>query len=122
MYICFVFGCQRWIGPTLLVLRQDIKQNVETIQYLHARDSLKYASLTAIVIEEVEEGTSKKAHSCTRAIICLARSVDFSIRLLERLVKNPESSLQEMVEEAYESTLKPFHGWISSAAYRVWPL
>ncbi|EMS35641.1 hypothetical protein TRIUR3_29548 [Triticum urartu] len=61
------------IGPTLLVLRQDIKQNVETIQYLHARDSLKYASLTAIVIEEVEEGTSKKAHSCTRAIIWLAR-------------------------------------------------
>ena len=34
-------------------------------------------------------------------------------------MKNPESSLQEMVEEAYESTLKPFHGWISSAAYRV---
>uniref|UniRef100_M8BYC4 Protein PLEKHA9 n=1 Tax=Aegilops tauschii TaxID=37682 RepID=M8BYC4_AEGTA len=107
------------IGPTLLVLRQDIQQNVQRLQDLHARDTSKYAGLMEIVMEEMEEGTSKKTNSCTRAIIWLARSVNFSICLLERLVKNPESSLQEMVEEAYESTLKPFHGWISSAAYRM---
>ncbi|KAF7071165.1 hypothetical protein CFC21_076558 [Triticum aestivum] len=107
------------IGPTLLVLRQDIQQNVQRLQDLHARDTSKYAGLMEIVMEEMEEGTSKKTNSCTRAIIWLARSVNFSICLLERLVKNPESSLQEMVEETYESTLKPFHGWISSAAYRV---
>ncbi|KAF7102174.1 hypothetical protein CFC21_103355 [Triticum aestivum] len=107
------------IGPTLLVLRQDIQQNVQRLEDLHARDSSKYATLTAIVIEEVEEGTSKKTNSCTRAIIWLARSMNFSVHLLERLMKNPESSLKEMVEEAYKSTLKPFHGWISSAAYRV---
>ncbi|KAF7062059.1 hypothetical protein CFC21_068702 [Triticum aestivum] len=88
------------IGPTLLVLRQDIQQNVQRLQDLHARDTSKYAGLMEIVMEEMEEGTSKKTNSCTRAIIWLA-------------------SLQEMVEEAYESTLKPFHGWISSAAYRV---
>jgi hypothetical protein len=34
-------------------------------------------------------------------------------------MNNPETSLKEIVEEAYKSTLKPFHGWISSAAYRV---
>ncbi|KAM3191277.1 hypothetical protein ACQJBY_068899 [Aegilops geniculata] len=107
------------IGPTLLVLRQDIQQNVQRLQDLHARDSSKYSTLTAIVIEEAEEGTSKKTNSCTRAIIWLARSMNFSVHLLERLMKNPESSLKEMVEEAYKSTLKPFHGWISSAAYRV---
>jgi hypothetical protein len=27
-----------------------------------------------------------------------------------------------MVEEAYKIALKPFHGWISSAAYRVWSI
>ncbi|XP_037427119.1 glycolipid transfer protein 2-like isoform X3 [Triticum dicoccoides] len=107
------------IGPTLLVLTQDIEQNVQRLQDLHARDSLKYASLTAMVTKEVVEGTSKKTNSCARAIIWLARSVNFSIHLLEGLVKNSESSLQEMVEEAYKSTLKPFHGWISSAAYKV---
>ncbi|XBH59354.1 hypothetical protein VPH35_080637 [Triticum aestivum] len=88
-------------------------------KYLHATDSLKYASLTVMVTKEVVEGTSKKTNSCARAIIWLTRSLNFSIHLLEGLVKNSESSLQEMVEEAYKSTLKPFHGWISSAAYKV---
>ncbi|KQJ94803.1 hypothetical protein BRADI_3g13307v3 [Brachypodium distachyon] len=107
------------IGPTLLVLRQDIQQNVQRLQDFHAREPSKYASLTAIVTGEVEEGISKKTNSCTRTIIWLARSMKFSINLLERLMKNSEVSLKEMVEEAYKSTLKPFHGWISSAAYRV---
>jgi len=48
------------IGPTLLVLRQDIQQNVQRLQDLHARDPSKYATLTTIVTEEVEEGISKK--------------------------------------------------------------
>ncbi|CAL5009125.1 unnamed protein product [Urochloa decumbens] len=104
------------IGPTLLVLRQDIQQN---IQDLHETDSSKYASLTAIVTEEVEQGTVKKTKSCTRAIIWLSRSISFSKCLLERLLKAPELSLSEIVEEAYAKTLKPWHGWISSAAYKV---
>lgn len=47
------------------------------------------------------------------------RSISFSKYLLERLLKAPELSLREIVEEAYASTLKPWHGWISSAAYKV---
>nr|CAB3479684.1 unnamed protein product [Digitaria exilis] len=107
------------IGPTLLVLRQDIQQNIQRLQDLHERDSSKYASLTAVVTEEVEQGTAKKTKSCTRAIIWLSRSISFSKCLLERLLKAPESNLEEIVEEAYSSTLKPWHGWISSAAYKV---
>ncbi|CAD6266302.1 unnamed protein product [Miscanthus lutarioriparius] len=106
------------IGPTLLVLRQDIQENVQRLQDLHERDSSKYASLTVIVTEEMEQGTAKKTKSCTRAIIWLSRSINFSKYLLERLLKTPESSLEEIVEEAYASTLKPWHGWISSAAYK----
>ncbi|WVZ95516.1 hypothetical protein U9M48_041269 [Paspalum notatum var. saurae] len=107
------------IGPTLLVLRQDIQQNVQRLQDLLERDSSKYASLTAIVTEEVGQGTAKKTNSCTRAIIWLSRSINFSKYLLERLLKAPESSLEEIVEEAYGNILKPWHGWISSAAYKV---
>ncbi|CAL5009469.1 unnamed protein product [Urochloa decumbens] len=107
------------IGPTLLVLRQDIQQNIQRLQDLLETDSSKYASLTAIVTEEVEQGTVKKTKSCTRAIIWLSRSISFSKCLLERLLKAPELSLSEIVEEAYAKTLKPWHGWISSAAYKV---
>ncbi|KAG8086618.1 hypothetical protein GUJ93_ZPchr0010g9036 [Zizania palustris] len=108
------------IGPTLLVLRKDIEQNVQRLEDLLARDPCKYETLTAIVTEEMEEGTSKKMNSCTRAILWLARSINFSRHLLERLLNTSDQvSLQEMVEEAYTATLKPWHGWISSAAYRV---
>ncbi|CAL5009470.1 unnamed protein product [Urochloa decumbens] len=107
------------IGPTLLVLRQDIQQNIQRLQDLLETDSSKYASLTAIVTEEVEQGTVKKTKSCTRAIIWLSRSISFSKCLLERLLKAPELSLSEIVEEAYAKTLKPWHGWISSAAYKL---
>jgi hypothetical protein len=69
----------------------------------------------------MEQGTAKKTKSCTRAIIWLSRSINFSKYLLERLLKTPESSLEEIVEEAYGNTLKPWHGWISSAAYKVSP-
>ncbi|KAF8668478.1 hypothetical protein HU200_052296 [Digitaria exilis] len=65
------------IGPTLLVLRQDIQQNIQRLQDLHERDSSKYASLTAVVTEEVEQGTAKKTKSCTRAIIWLSRYTEF---------------------------------------------
>uniref|UniRef100_A0A0D9X3P0 Glycolipid transfer protein domain-containing protein n=1 Tax=Leersia perrieri TaxID=77586 RepID=A0A0D9X3P0_9ORYZ len=108
------------IGPTLLVLRQDIQQNVQRLHDVLARDPSKYASLAAIVTEEVEEGTSKKANSCTRAILWLSRSINFSKHLLEGLLNNhDQSNLEEIVEKAYVATLKPWHGWIASAAYRV---
>ncbi|XP_006659034.1 glycolipid transfer protein 2-like [Oryza brachyantha] len=108
------------VGPTLLVLRQDIQQNVQRLQDVLARDPCKYASLTAIVTEEVEEGTSKKVNSCTRAIVWLARSINFSKHLLEGLLNTrDQSSLEEIVEKTYATTLKPWHGWIASAAYRV---
>jgi hypothetical protein len=93
---------------------------LQRLQDVLARDPSKYSSLTAIVTEEVEEGTSKKANSCTRAILWLARSINFSKHLLEGLLNTcDQSSLREIVEKAYITTLKPWHGWISSAAYRV---
>ena len=50
---------------------------LQKLQDLHERDSSKYASLTAIVTEEVEQGTAKKTKSCTRAIIWLSRYNEF---------------------------------------------
>jgi hypothetical protein len=47
------------------------------------------------------------------------RSISFSKYLLEKLLEAPELSLRDIVEETYANTLKPWHGWISSAAYKV---
>lgn len=49
----------------------------------------------------------------------LIRSLDFTAALLQILVNDPDQSVKQAVEESYNITLKPWHRWISSAAYRV---
>ena len=49
--------------------------------------------------------------------------MDFTIALLQRLEEEGEGSdqqsLAQLVEAAYKVSLKPWHGWISSAACKV---
>ena len=47
--------------------------------------------------------------------------MDFTIALLQSLEEDSEQqqSLAQLVEAAYEVSLKPWHGWISSAACKV---
>nr|CAD1838878.1 unnamed protein product [Ananas comosus var. bracteatus] len=120
------------IGPTLLVLRQDIQQNVERVEEAYAKDPTKYSNLTEILMKEVGEGTTRKPNSCTKAILWLTSShvnsptsdnykIVHELRCIfaGKISEVPELSLREVVEEAYRSTLEPWHGWIASAAYRV---
>nr|CAB3484571.1 unnamed protein product [Digitaria exilis] len=105
------------IGPTMAVLRLDVQRNIERLQELYLLDPAKYSTLTEIVEKEVKEGTARKVDSCSRAVLWLARSMDFTIALLQRLEE--DSDLVQLVEAAYEVSLKPWHGWISSAACKI---
>jgi hypothetical protein len=108
------------IGPTMAVLRLDVQRNIERLQELYLLDPAKHSTLTEIVEKEVEEGTARKVDSCARAVLWLTRSMDFTIALLQRLEEDPDQqSLVQLVEAAYEVSLKPWHGWISSAACKI---
>ncbi|XP_009103297.1 glycolipid transfer protein 2 isoform X2 [Brassica rapa] len=86
------------IGPTMAVLRQDIDQNIQ---------------------KERNEGTYKMVASCSRALLWLTRTMDFTAGLLRRLSKEMSSKMEELIEETYLATLKLHHGWIASAAFKV---
>ncbi|CAL5031995.1 unnamed protein product [Urochloa decumbens] len=108
------------IGPTMAVLRLDVQRNIERLQGLYLSDPAKYSRLTEIVEKEVKEGTARKVDSCARAVLWLARSMDFTIALLQSLEEDTDQrSLAQLVEAAYEVSLKPWHGWISSAACKI---
>ncbi|KAK6118816.1 hypothetical protein DH2020_047451 [Rehmannia glutinosa] len=49
----------------------------------------------------------------------LTMSLDFTLALLQLIVKDFGRNMEQAVEESYNITLKPWHGWISSAAYKV---
>ncbi|ONK66484.1 uncharacterized protein A4U43_C06F8660, partial [Asparagus officinalis] len=102
----------------MAVLRQDIRRNVESVEEVYVSDPSIYFSLEEILKKETRDGTSRKPGSYSKAVVWLARSICFSLEVLQRLEKGAELSLEQVVEEAYKSTLQPWHGWISSAAYR----
>ncbi|KAL5214158.1 hypothetical protein ABZP36_003310 [Zizania latifolia] len=93
---------------------------LQKLQELYLLDPSKYSTLEEILEKEMEEGTARKVDSCARAILWLTRSMDFTIALLQRLEEgSDQQSFAQLVEEAYMATLKPWHGWISSAAYKI---
>ncbi|XP_015886406.2 glycolipid transfer protein 3 isoform X2 [Ziziphus jujuba] len=107
------------IGPTMAVLRQDVYQNIQRLETLHESDPSVFSNLVEIVKKEVNEGTARKGSSCSKAIVWLTRSLDFTVALLQKLARDPGQSVEKAVEESYNTTLKPWHRWISSAAFRI---
>ncbi|XP_019260299.1 PREDICTED: glycolipid transfer protein 3 [Nicotiana attenuata] len=107
------------IGPTMAVLRQDIYQNIQRLEKIHDSDPSLYSNMVEILKKEVNEGKERKGPSCTKAVLWLTRSLDFSLALLQLLVEDIERNMEQAVQESYTNTLKPWHGWISSAAFKV---
>ncbi|KAM6542538.1 hypothetical protein CsatB_006985 [Cannabis sativa] len=107
------------IGPTMAVLRQDVHQNIQRLEKVHECDPTLYANVVEMVKKEVTQGLARKGPSSTKAFLWLTRSLDFTVTLLEKLSSDEMMSMEQAVEEAYNITLKPWHRWISSAAFKV---
>ncbi|XP_039043474.1 glycolipid transfer protein 3-like isoform X3 [Hibiscus syriacus] len=103
----------------MAVLRQDIHQNIQRLESLLESDPTKYSNLIEMLKKEESEGNARKGSSCSKAFLWLTRSMDFMVALLQRLVKEPEQNIEQAVQESYNVTLKPRHGWISLAAFKV---
>lgn len=112
--------------PTLLlslelVALHSLKKKKKTLYYVQtkARAYSLYVSLKNIFT--VYE-TFWWIH-CTNYLInhCYSpRSLDFTVALLQNLTKDfGQNNMEKAVEESYNITLKPWHGWISSAAFKV---
>ncbi|XP_022883773.1 glycolipid transfer protein 3-like [Olea europaea var. sylvestris] len=89
------------------------------LEKVYDSDPLTYWDVVEILKKEVSEGRAKKGPTCSKAFVWLTRSLDFSVALLKLLVKDTEMSIEQAIEKSYNITLKPWHGWISSAAYKV---
>ncbi|XP_022883774.1 glycolipid transfer protein 3-like [Olea europaea var. sylvestris] len=115
------------------------------LEKVYDSDPLTYWDVVEILKKEGSEGKAKKGPTCSKAFVWLTRpaphmrglscmlysrvyskhvpnsivSFDFSVALLKLLVKNIKMSIEQAIEVSYNITLKPWHGWISSAAYKV---
>ncbi|XP_027149591.1 glycolipid transfer protein 3-like isoform X2 [Coffea eugenioides] len=103
----------------MAVLRQDVHQNIQRLEKFYESEPSVYSNVVEILSEEAKEGKAKKGPSCSKAFVWLTRSLDFTVTLLQLLVEDFGRDMEQAVDEAYNITLKPWHGWISSAAYKV---
>ncbi|GAA0169564.1 transfer/carrier protein [Lithospermum erythrorhizon] len=107
------------IGPTMAVMRQDIHQNIQRLEKFCETNPVVYSNVVEILKRETSQGKAKKGPTCSKSFVWLTRSLDFSVELLKLLEENLERNMEQAVEESYNITLKPWHGWISAAAYKV---
>ncbi|RZC18105.1 Glycolipid transfer protein 2 isoform D [Glycine soja] len=107
------------IGPTMAVLRQDVSQNIKRLEVMHELNPSMNSNLVEILKSEATKGKARKRSSCSKAFLWLTRSLDFSSALLQSLENDPKKDLEQIIQECYDATLSPWHGWISSAAFRV---
>nr|XP_027090733.1 glycolipid transfer protein 3-like isoform X2 [Coffea arabica] len=103
----------------MAVLRQDVHQNIQRLEKFYESEPSVYSNVVEILSKEAKEGKAKKGPSCSKAFVWLTRSLDFTVTLLQLLVEDFGRDMEQVVDEAYNITLKPWHGWISSAAYKV---
>ncbi|XP_068325447.1 glycolipid transfer protein 3-like isoform X1 [Pyrus communis] len=103
----------------MAVLSQDIHQNIRRLETKHESDLSTYSNMVEMLKNEATEGIARNVTSCSRAFVWLTRSLDFTVALLQNLVRDPGQNMQQAVEESYNVTLKPWHRWISSAASKV---
>ncbi|KZV17340.1 pleckstriny domain-containing family A member 8-like, partial [Dorcoceras hygrometricum] len=89
------------------------------LEKFHDSDPSRFWDVVEILKKEADEGNAKRGPTCSKAFVWLNRSLDFTLALLEQMVKDSGKQMQQAVEESYNRTLKPWHGWISSAAYKV---
>ncbi|OVA03485.1 Glycolipid transfer protein domain [Macleaya cordata] len=102
-----------------LLTRHCVYLRHNRLERIYESDPTINANLVEILKKEADDGIARKVSSCTRAMVWLTRSMDFTVALLDKLVKDPGQSMEQAVEESYNITLRPWHGWISSAAYKV---
>lgn len=70
-----------------------------------------------IVGAEVADGTASGNSSCTKGLLWLKRFLEFTLRLLERLAQDVDGEVGEAARAAYDSTLRPFHGYLTQAVF-----
>ncbi|KAE8704387.1 hypothetical protein F3Y22_tig00110457pilonHSYRG00068 [Hibiscus syriacus] len=106
------------LGQFLLLLLLPLP-DMWRLEVLCESNPTKYSNMIEILKNEDSEGNARDSTSCSRAILWLTRSIDFMVVLLQRLVKDPWQEMERAVEESYNVTLKQWHGWVSTAAFKI---
>ncbi|KAK0057212.1 pleckstriny domain-containing family A member 8-like isoform X2 [Biomphalaria pfeifferi] len=105
------------LGAQFSIAKKDMLGNVKRIEERFNTNKSQYTTLNSIMEEDSKD--SPKGHtSAIVGILWLKRGLEFLCAILDGLLKAYEKkviddNLRPIILEAYEKTLKPYHGMVS---------
>eukprot|EP00250_Pteridium_aquilinum_P002639 c12864_g1_i1 orf=122-742(+) len=106
-------------GAAMAMVKSDVGGNITRLDARYREDTSSYYLLHDIVRKEISEKKTKNSNSCTNGVLWLTRAMDFLVTLFGNLLKYPDWTMSQAATDAYNATLKKWHGWIASSAFTV---
>ncbi|CAH1249629.1 PLEKHA8 [Branchiostoma lanceolatum] len=98
-------------GPAMAPVKMDVQGNIRKLTQKYSTNPGVYCTLQDIVKQEMAMNATQVKNSATDAIMWLKRGLQFSRELFIEIVQG-ERDLTVAVGNAYEKTLKKYHGFV----------
>ncbi|CAN6479525.1 unnamed protein product [Victoria cruziana] len=105
------------LGTALALVKSDVGGNISRLENKYSSNPAKYHMLYVMINEEVDAKTAKGSSSCTNGLLWLTRAMDFLVELFRNLIEHVDWTMTQACTEAYNKTLKKWHGWIASTSF-----
>ncbi|KAJ2749385.1 hypothetical protein IWQ56_007240, partial [Coemansia nantahalensis] len=96
-------------------VKTDMTTNIEKVRAKYESDPKAFDTLEKIVIAEAKSGDRK----ATQGLLWLKRGLELTAMALKRNLDNGSEELSVSFTEAYNNTLKQFHGFIVKKMFGV---
>ncbi|CAD7090203.1 unnamed protein product [Hermetia illucens] len=95
----------------------DMRNNIQKITTVYSKNPEKYRNLDELLRDE----KSQQSIYAANALLWLKRALELISVFFYNIVNDKEekNELKEALRDAYDKTLKPYHGWIVQNAFAL---
>ncbi|XP_076960977.1 glycolipid transfer protein 1-like [Bidens hawaiensis] len=107
------------LGSAMSLVKTDVGGNITRLENKYLSHPAEFEKLYSMVQVEVAAKKAKGSSSCTNGLLWLTRAMDFIVELFRNLMEHEDWAMSQVCTEAYNKTLKKYHGWLASSTFTV---
>ncbi|KAK6165279.1 hypothetical protein SNE40_022233 [Patella caerulea] len=115
---CIVPLFDKLNGTAFAPVKMDFAGNIRKMRQKYSTDPAKFETLQKMVLFEVQAKQHTNSNSATVALLWMKRGLEF-IREILREINSGEMDLTLCASNAYNRTLKNYHGWVVRGVFAV---
>jgi len=102
-------------GVAFGLVEKDMAGNIAKVRERFLKYPLESVTLQDLVNNELKT----KEKKATEGLFWLTRGLEFTSYSIKHSLENPDKELATSFIDTYQTTLKPYHGWIAAAAFQT---